>query len=142
MPHADLPRRVDHSRDAAADAIDAGRLPIVNIKPGRVGGYLEARAHPRRLPGARRPGVVRRHARDRLGRAANVALAALPGFTLPGDISASGRYFAEDVTEPFVLGDGEHRGQLRVPDAAGTGVTVREELVRDWAGTMPVVITR
>ena len=47
-----------------------------------------------------------------VGRAANVALAALPGFTLPGDTSASGRYFAEDLTEPFVLGEGERLRDL------------------------------
>ena len=44
-----------------------------------------------------------------LGRAANVALAALPNFTLPGDTSASDRYYAEDITEPFVLDDGPPR---------------------------------
>jgi len=64
-----------------------------------------------------------------LGRAANVALAALPGFTLPGDTSASDRYFAEDLTEPFVL----HDGRLAVPTGAGSGVTVREELLGAWA---------
>jgi O-succinylbenzoate synthase len=53
-----------------------------------------------------------------LGRAANVALAALPGFTLPGDTSASDRYFAQDVTAPFVLED----GHLPVPQGAGIGV--------------------
>jgi O-succinylbenzoate synthase len=53
-----------------------------------------------------------------IGRAANVALAALPGFTLPGDTSASDRYFATDVTEPFVLED----GRLRVPHGPGIGV--------------------
>ena len=53
-----------------------------------------------------------------LGRAANVALAALPGFTLPGDTSASGRYYAADITEPFVL-DGGHLG---VPTGPGLGV--------------------
>jgi len=54
-----------------------------------------------------------------LGRAANVALAALPGFTLPGDTSASGRYYAADITEPFVLDD----GRLPVPTGPGIGVT-------------------
>jgi o-succinylbenzoate synthase len=130
----------------AVDAIDRGATSVVNIKPGRMGGYLEAlRVHdacraldvPVWCGGMLETGV---------GRAANVALAALPGFLLPGDTSASGRYFAEDITEPFVLGDGdpegEHRGQLRVPDAAGTGVTVREDLVREWAPTAPVVLTR
>ena len=61
---------------------------------------------------------MRRDARDGLGRAANVALAALPGFTLPGDTSASGRYYAEDITEPFVLDD----GRLSRPDRPGLGV--------------------
>jgi O-succinylbenzoate synthase len=64
-----------------------------------------------------------------LGRAANVALAAMENFTLPGDTSASSRYFAEDLTEPFVLAE----GRLAVPTGPGTGVEVREELVADWA---------
>jgi len=125
----------------AVDAIDRGATSIVNIKPGRMGGYLEAlRVHdacraldvPVWCGGMLETGI---------GRSANVALAALPGFMLPGDTSASSRYYAEDLTEPFVLGDGQHRGQLRVPDAAGTGVTVRDELVRDWASTTPVVLS-
>jgi O-succinylbenzoate synthase len=53
-----------------------------------------------------------------IGRAANLALAALPGFTLPGDTSASSRYFTQDVTEPFVLRD----GYIDVPDSVGIGV--------------------
>ncbi len=71
-----------------------------------------------------------------IGRAANVALAALPGFTLPGDTSASDRYLAEDLTEPFVL----HDGRLTVPTGAGSGVTVREELVSAWATRPPQVL--
>ena len=51
-----------------------------------------------------------------LGRAANVALAALPGFTLPGDTSASDRYYRTDITEPFVLDD----GHLAVPTGPGS----------------------
>ncbi|MCD5347964.1 o-succinylbenzoate synthase [Agromyces sp. S2-1-8] len=122
----------------AVDAIDRGATSVVNIKPGRMGGYLEAlRVHdacrqldvPVWCGGMLETGI---------GRAANVALAALPGFALPGDTSASDRYYADDVTEPFVLGDGEHRGQLRVPDGPGTGVAVRTELVREWA-SRPVV---
>ena len=127
--------------DVARDALDRGATSIVNIKPGRVGGYLEALAiHDlcleRMLPvwcgGMLETGV---------GRAANVALAALPGFTLPGDTSASDRYYAEDlVEEPFVLGSGVHAGQLRVPTEPGTGVTVRPDLVRDWALAPPIVL--
>jgi O-succinylbenzoate synthase len=70
-----------------------------------------------------------------VGRAANVALAALPGFTLPGDLSASDRYWTEDLTEPFVL----HDGQLRVPDGPGIGVTPRPEMLRStttWSETL------
>ena len=54
-----------------------------------------------------------------LGRAANAALAALPGFTLPGDISASDRFYERDITEPFVMDDGRIDGA----DRPGLGVT-------------------
>ena len=54
-----------------------------------------------------------------IGRATNLALAAMPGFTLPNDTSASGRYFPEDLTEPFVL---ESDGTMRVPDGPGIGI--------------------
>jgi O-succinylbenzoate synthase len=106
------------SARSAADAIRLGACAIVNIKPGRVGGYLEARrihdvcvAHgvPVWCGGMLETGI---------GRAANVALAALPGFTLPGDTSASDRYFATDITVPFVL----EGGRLPVPTGPGIGV--------------------
>ncbi|MGC7102348.1 o-succinylbenzoate synthase [Amycolatopsis lurida] len=125
--HAELARRVRTpicldesitSAKSAADAIAMGATSVVNIKPGRVGGYLEARrvhdvcaAHgvPVWCGGMLESGI---------GRAANVALAALPNFTLPGDTSASDRYYARDITEPFVL----ENGQVRVPDGPGIGV--------------------
>jgi O-succinylbenzoate synthase len=127
--HAELARRIRTpvcldesitSARAAADAIALGACAVVNIKPGRVGGYLEARrihdvcsAHgvPVWAGGMLETGV---------GRAANVALAALPGFTLPGDTSASDRYYARDITRPFVLVD----GHVQVPTGAGVGVDV------------------
>jgi O-succinylbenzoate synthase len=99
---------------------------VVNVKPARVGGYLEARrvhdvAHAHGVPvwcgGMLETGI---------GRAPNLALAALPGFTLPGDTSASSRYFAEDVTEPFVLED----GHLPVPATPGIGVEPLPEALR------------
>jgi o-succinylbenzoate synthase len=115
----------------ARDAIEAGAARIVNIKPGRVGGLLESvRIHdtcealgvPVWCGGMLETGI---------GRAANVALAALPGFRLPGDTSASARYFAEDLTEPFVLED----GHVAVPTGPGLGRTPRAEALRTAART-------
>ena len=60
-----------------------------------------------------------------IGRAANLALAALPGFTLPGDISTSARYFARDITTPFVL----DQGQIAVPNTVGIGVAPLPEML-------------
>ncbi|HET7465557.1 MAG TPA: o-succinylbenzoate synthase [Candidatus Dormibacteraeota bacterium] len=117
-----------HSLQAAADAIDLHACRIINIKPGRVGGYLEARrihdlcakhAIPVWMGGMLETGI---------GRAGNVAMAAMSNFTLPGDTSASDRYYHRDIiTEPFVL----HDGRLRLPDGPGLGVTVDEERLRE-----------
>lgn len=109
------------STATTADAIELGACAIANIKPGRVGGYLEA---------------VRIHdlCRDRgvpvwcggmvetgIGRAANAALAALPGFTLPGDISASTRFYARDiVVDPIEVED----GHVAVPTSPGLGFEI------------------
>ena len=95
-----------------------GACAIVNIKPGRVGGYLEARRIHDVCAANAIPVWCGGMLESGLGRAANVALAALPNFTLPGDTSASDRYFDRDVTEPFVLED----GYLRVPTGPGLGV--------------------
>jgi o-succinylbenzoate synthase len=111
----------------ARDAIAGGACRIVNIKPGRVGGLIESvRIHdtcadldvPVWCGGMLESGI---------GRAANVALAALPNFRLPGDTSASERYFAEDLTEPFVLED----GHVAVPTDPGLGRTPHPALLRD-----------
>jgi O-succinylbenzoate synthase len=133
--HAALARRLQTplcldesvaSARGAAEAIAMGACSVVNIKAGRVGGYLEARrvhdvcvAHgvPVWCGGMLETG---------LGRAANVALAALPGFTLPGDLSASDRYFETDITPPFRL----ERGHLAVPTGAGLGVAPLPETLR------------
>ena len=106
------------SARSAADAIALGATSVVNIKPGRVGGYLEARrihdvcaAHgvPVWCGGMLESGI---------GRAGNIALASLPNFTLPGDTSASDRYYTTDITSPFVLQD----GHVTVPTGDGLGV--------------------
>jgi o-succinylbenzoate synthase len=106
------------SAKAAVDALALRAARIINIKPGRVGGYLEAR---RIHDLCRASGVAvwcGGMLETGLGRAGNVALAALPGFTLPGDTSASDRYYTRDITDPFVLED----GHLAVPDGPGLGV--------------------
>ena len=107
------------SARGAEDAIALGACRIVNIKAGRVGGYLQAKRVHDVCAAADVPVWCGGMLETALGRAANVALAALPNFTLPGDTSASGRYYAEDICEPFVLDD----GRLPVPAGPGLGVS-------------------
>ena len=134
--HAELARRLrtpiclDESiKDAksAADAIALGACSVVNIKAGRVGGYLEARrVHDVCLANGVAVwcgGMVE----TGLGRAAHVALAALPGFVLPGDTSASTRFYERDITEPIVL----ENGSVRVPAGPGLGVTPLPDVLAD-----------
>jgi O-succinylbenzoate synthase len=117
----DTPICLDESLVSArgtADAIELGACEIANIKPGRVGGYLEAvRIHdlcvtkdiPVWCGGMLETGI---------GRAANAVLAALPGFTLPGDISASTRFYARDIViDPITISD----GHVKVPTSPGLG---------------------
>lgn len=111
-----------HTARHARAALEMGACRIINIKPGRVGGLLEAKrihdlCHARGIPvwcgGMLETGI---------GRAANVALASLPGFTLPGDLSASDRYYHEDLIDPpFVLNPD---GTLSVPPGPGLGVHI------------------
>ncbi len=106
-------------------AVELGACSVVCVKPGRLGGLLAAqRVHDwcvsRDVPvwcgGMLETGV---------GRAANLALAGLPGFTLPSDISASDSYFIEDVTRPFTLTD----GTIAIPSGPGIGVEPDEEVL-------------
>jgi o-succinylbenzoate synthase len=141
--HAELAKRVRTpicldesivSARAAADAIALGACAIVNIKPGRVGGYLESRRIHDVCVANGIPVWCGGMLETGLGRAANVALAALPGFTLPGDTSASDRYYRTDITEPFVLDD----GHLAVSREPGLGRSPIPELLdavtesREW----------
>ena len=134
LGHAKLARRLvtpiclDESilsATVAAEAIEMGACSIVNIKPGRVGGYLEAKRIHDVCAALGAPVWCGGMLETGIGRAANLALAALPDFTLPGDTSASDRYFHEDITAPFVL----HGGRLRVPTGPGLGVEVRRDVV-------------
>jgi O-succinylbenzoate synthase len=126
--HAELARRVRTpicldesitSARAAVDAISRGACSVVNIKAGRVGGYLEARRVHDVCAAHGIPVWCGGMLETGLGRAANVALAALPNFTLPGDTSASDRYWQSDITTPFLL----ENGHLAVPSGPGLGVS-------------------
>ena len=106
------------SLQAAEDALSLKATTIINIKPGRVGGYIESvKIHDLCLKN-KIPVWCGGMLETGIGRAANLALAALPGFTLPGDTSASARYFKQDITTPFVMKD----GYLNVPNTPGIGV--------------------
>lgn len=108
----------------ARQALEVGACRIINIKAGRVGGLSQAKAihdlcHAQGVPvwcgGMLETGV---------GRASNLALASLPGFVLPGDISASERYYLQDITqERFTLNEDS---TITVPDKPGLGVTIDE----------------
>jgi len=113
------------SAQTAAAAISLGACSIINIKPGRVGGYLEAvRIHD--LAAAHGLAVwCGGMLETRLGRAANAALGALPGFTLPGDISASDRFYRTDITAPLTISD----GYMDVPNGPGLGVAPIPEIL-------------
>lgn len=119
------------SAQAAHEAIRIGACAVVNIKPGRVGGYLEARRVHDVCAAAGVPVWAGGMLETGIGRAANLALAGLPNFTLPSDISGSDRYYRQDLTEPFRVND----GTIPVPDAPGIGVAplpeVLDELVTE-----------
>jgi O-succinylbenzoate synthase len=120
-----------HTGDDARKAIELGATKIINIKAGRVGGLTSARrihdvCRERRVPvwcgGMLEMGI---------GRAHNVHLASLPNFSLPGDVSASERYFATEIIgEPFTV---RPDGTMLVPTGPGIGVTVLEKLIRKIA---------
>ncbi len=122
-----------HSADDARHALDLEACRIVNIKAGRVGGFAGSIAvHDLcRMRGAAVwcGGMLE----SGIGRLANVHLQTLPGFTLPGDTSASARYFAEDVIDPPVVVSPE--GTITVPEGPGIGheiVWPRVEKATTW----------
>jgi O-succinylbenzoate synthase len=116
-----------HNRRDALAAIEMESCKVINIKLGRVGGFSEAiavhnAAQERGIPvwcgGMLETGIGRSH---------NIALATLENFSLPGDVSASARYWAEDIIEPEVLVSAT--GEIVVPDTPGRGYEVRADLV-------------
>lgn len=134
--HAELQKKLEtpicldeciHTEEQARAAIELGACRIINIKMGRVGGHTVARrihelCHANGMPvwcgGMLEAGI---------GRAHNIALSTLPNFTLPGDVAASKRYWAEDIIEPEVVVS--RRGTIAVPMGAGIGFTPRVDRI-------------
>jgi O-succinylbenzoate synthase len=114
-----------HSADHARFAIAIGACDIINIKPSRVSGWTEAR---RIHDLGRSAGLglwVGGMLETGVGRAAQLALASLPGFTLPGDISATERYYAHDIATPFFLN--KEDSTIDVPAGPGLGMELDDE---------------
>ncbi|MBK8026343.1 MAG: o-succinylbenzoate synthase [Chloroflexi bacterium] len=112
-------------------AIELGACKIINLKPGRVGGFAESLDIYRVCIEAGTDLWIGGMLETGIGRAAHVAFASLPGVTLPCDISATDRYFNEDISEPpFVLGD---HSRIAAPEGVGSGVTVQPDRVETAA---------
>ncbi len=126
-----------HTADDARKAIEIGACKIINIKLGRVGGFTGAKAVHDVCRARHVPVWCGGMLESGIGRAHNIAMSALPGFTLPGDVSASKRYWSEDIIDPEVTVSAQ--GTIRVPQSVGLGyapnlqriekLTVRKESI-------------
>jgi len=129
-----LDESIRSARDAAL-ALELRSCQIINIKPGRVGGIGASKAIHDLCLSHGIPVWCGGMLESGVGRAHNVALATLPGFTLPGDISASRRYWKEDIVTPeFEVDD----GMLKVPGGNGIGVEIKKQFIED--GTVRKVV--
>ncbi len=114
------------SDEDAELALEIASCRVINIKPGRVGGLGVSRRIHDRMHAAGLPVWCGGMHESGIGRAHNVALASLPGFTLPGDISASRRYWDRDIVSPeFEVSNGE----MAVPTGPGIGVEIDVERI-------------
>jgi O-succinylbenzoate synthase len=147
IDHAKLQREIStpicldesiHSAEDARKAIEVGACRIINVKLGRVGGFTSAQRVHDVCRAKNIPVWCGGMLESGIGRAHNVAMSSLPGFTLPGDVSASRRYWAEDIISPEVTVSA--RGTIYVPQVPGLGyephleriekVTLRKEQFR------------
>ena len=122
---------VSHRQAKLALELDSCR--IINIKVGRVGGYSEALGIHDLCVSRNVPVWCGGMLESGIGRAHNIALASLKGFTLPGDISASSRYFERDVISPEVTVDAD--GTVAVPDGVGLGFEVDLDFIKHMTET-------
>jgi len=111
-----------HSAEDARHALELGSCKIINVKLGRVGGHAEARRVERVARENDIPVWCGGMLESGIGRAHNIAMSTLAGFTLPGDVSASSRYWAQDIIEPAVTVS--QRGTISVPEEPGIGFNV------------------
>jgi O-succinylbenzoate synthase len=129
QPRLNTPLCLDESVCSPGDALlalELGSGRIINIKPGRVGGFASSRKIHDLCANRAVPVWCGGMLESGVGRAYNLALASLPNFTLPGDISESRRYWHEDLVEPeFVM----ESGMMPVPQEPGVGVTLRMDRV-------------
>lgn len=116
-----------HGRRDARAAIELGSCRIINIKVGRVGGFSEAVAVHNVARQNNIPVWCGGMLETGIGRSHNIALSTLPGFTLPGDVSASKRYWKEDIIEPPVEVSPE--GFIKVPQTPGRGFALKPDLI-------------
>jgi O-succinylbenzoate synthase len=147
LDHAELQRQVRtpvcldesiHSDAHARHALEHGSCRIINVKLGRVGGHREAQRIEQVCRGVGAPVWCGGMLESGIGRAHNISMSTLEGFLLPGDVSASARYWDEDIIEPPVTVTPQ--GTILAPDAPGIGyhinvpridsLTVRKETIR------------
>ena len=138
LDHADLQSRIETALcldesitgvRRAEHALRLGSCRIINVKIGRVSGYTAALAIHDLCKSRGVPVWCGGMLESGIGRAHNIALASLPGFTLPGDISASSRYFARDIISPSVVVGKD--GTVDVPSEAGLGFEVDLDYVEE-----------
>jgi O-succinylbenzoate synthase len=134
--HIELQKKLDtpicldeciHTEEQARAAVELGACKIINIKLGRVGGYTVARRIHDFCQQHGVPVWCGGMLESGIGRAHNIALSTLPNFTLPGDVTASKRYWVEDIIDPEVTVSPQ--GTIRVPIGSGMGFEPRRELI-------------
>jgi O-succinylbenzoate synthase len=116
-----------HAAEDAAHAISLGSCRIINVKLGRVGGHAEARRVEKVCRESNIPVWCGGMLESGIGRAHNIAMSTLAGFTLPGDVSASSRYWAEDIISPPVTVSPQ--GTITAPDKPGIGFDILQERI-------------
>lgn len=144
--HAELQRQIKtpvcldesiRSAEDAAHAISLGSCRIVNVKLGRVGGHAEAKRVEQVCREKEIPVWCGGMLESGIGRAHNIALATLPGFTLPGDVSASARYWKEDIIEPPVTVSA--KGTIGVSNRPGIGYEVLQQRIESVTRRVEII---